>query len=379
MEHVSVVSGARQSGDRIALARILGIPGRGHHDTECHATVPFGLRAIERAGDAVLEQRQQVGLEAHQDRLRLGVAHAAVELERLDRAVGRDHQAGVEKAAERRTLGLHAVDDGLDHLAHHARVDFRRDHRCGRVRAHAARVRTAVAVEQALVVLAGRERQHVAAVDHDDEARFLAFEEVLDDDARAGRAHRVADEHRVDRGVRLGEIHRDDDPFARGESVGLDHDRCAATVDVGVCRSGVGERLVHGRRDVVPDHELLGEVLGGFEPGRALRGSEDLQAGGAEGIDDARGERGLGADDRQRDVLLAGERDEFGDVGDRDVEEAVLAGGAGVAGRDVDTCHLRRLGEAPADRVFATAGADDEEIHDLVAEVWISDGNGARR
>jgi hypothetical protein len=43
------------------------------------------------------------------------------------------------------------------------------------------------------VVLAGGQRQHVLAVDHDDEAGFLAVEELLDDDARAGIAHLVVE------------------------------------------------------------------------------------------------------------------------------------------------------------------------------------------
>ena len=81
---------------------------------------------------------------------------------------------------------------------------------------------------QPLVILRGRQRQHVLAVDHDDEARLLARQEFLDDDARARVAHRVVDEHCVDRRVRVGERHRHDHALARGEAVGLDHDRRTA-------------------------------------------------------------------------------------------------------------------------------------------------------
>ena len=77
------------------------------------------------------------------------------------------------------------------------------------------------------------------AVDHDDEARFLADETFLDHDARAGVAETVADEHRVDRGVRFCLRRRDDDALAGGEPIGLDHDRRAARVDVGVRSDGV--------------------------------------------------------------------------------------------------------------------------------------------
>jgi hypothetical protein len=43
------------------------------------------------------------------------------------------------------------------------------------------------------------------AVAHDDEAGFLALEELLDHHARAGIAHLVVGEHHVDGGVRLGQ------------------------------------------------------------------------------------------------------------------------------------------------------------------------------
>ena len=58
-----------------------------------------------------------------------------------------------------------------------------------------------VAVEGALVVLRGGERQSGLAVDQREEARFLAVEELLDDDLRAGGAERAA-EAVLDRRVR---------------------------------------------------------------------------------------------------------------------------------------------------------------------------------
>ena len=104
-----------------------------------------------------------------------------------------------------------------------------RDHRRRRIGAHAAGVGPLVAVEQPLVVLAGGQRQHVLAVDHHDEAGLLAVEELFDHDARAGVAHAVADQHRVDRGVRLVDGGRHDHALAGGQAVGLDDDRRAAS------------------------------------------------------------------------------------------------------------------------------------------------------
>jgi hypothetical protein len=160
--------------DRAAGLRRVGIARRCEHYAERGATVPFRFDAIERAVDAVLEQLDEIRAQTHQDRLRFGIAEPAVELEHARRTVRIEHDACVEKPAVRHAVVRHAVHGRRDDLAHDARVHARRDHGRGRVRAHAARVRALVTIAQPLVILARRERQHVHAVDHDDEARFLA-------------------------------------------------------------------------------------------------------------------------------------------------------------------------------------------------------------
>ena len=67
-------------------------------------------------------------------------------------------------------------------------MDLIGDDRRGRVGAHAARVRSAIAVVAALVILRSRERQDVLAADDRDEARFLAAEKLFDHDRAAGGA-----------------------------------------------------------------------------------------------------------------------------------------------------------------------------------------------
>ena len=226
---------------------------------------------------------------------------------------GVDHHAGVEEAGVADAVGRHAGHRGQDHLAHQPRVQRRGHDRRGRVRAHAAGVGAAVAVLQPLVILRRGQREHVAAVDHDDEARLLAGEEFLDDHACAGVAHRVVDQHRIDRLVRLARRRRHDHALPGGEPVGLDDDRCAVALDVGVRGRGVGEGLVARSRDAVARHEGLREVLRALELRGRLRGAEDGEAGLAERVDDARGQRALRADHGERDVALARERDEVGD------------------------------------------------------------------
>jgi hypothetical protein len=73
----------RQAADGVALARRVRVVGGGEHDAERDAAVPFGFDLVELAGDGVLEQVEQVGLQPHHDRLRFRVAHAAVEFDVL--------------------------------------------------------------------------------------------------------------------------------------------------------------------------------------------------------------------------------------------------------------------------------------------------------
>ena len=89
--------------------------------------------------------------------------------------------------------------------------------------------------------------QHVRAVAHDDEARLLALEELLDHEARAGGAEALLGHHLVDRGVRLGHARRHHHALARGKAVGLDYDRRAALADEGLRLVGALEGAVQPR------------------------------------------------------------------------------------------------------------------------------------
>ena len=174
---------------------------------------------------------EQVALEPHHDRLRLGVAHSAIELDGSRLAARIDHQAGVEKAGKQNAVLRHAGDGRVNDFVHHSGVHVRRHDRRGRVSAHAAGVRAFVVVEQALVILARRERYHVLAVAHHDEAGLFALEKPLDHDAGlpAVVLHAelvvVGAQHPVDRLVRLRQAHRDDHALAGRQAVGLDDDR----------------------------------------------------------------------------------------------------------------------------------------------------------
>jgi hypothetical protein len=121
----------------------------------------------------------------------------------------------------------------------------------GRVGAHAAGVRTGVAVADALVVLRGRQDDVIAAGDDDENGGFFADEAVLDQDLAAGGAEFIARKHVVHSGLGFGEGLRDDDPFAGGEPVGLDDDGGAALAEIGERGRDFGEDPGCGGRDLV--------------------------------------------------------------------------------------------------------------------------------
>ncbi len=255
---------------------------------------------------------------------------------------------------------LHAAHGRQDDFAHDAGVQLRRDDRRGRIGAHAAGVRALVAVEQTLVVLARRQRQHVLAVHHHDKARFLAVQEFLDHHARAGVAQFVVGEHGIDGRVRFFKRRCHDHALAGRESVGLDDDGRAFRVQIRVGGGDVRERFVFRRRNGVALHERLREVLRAFELRGFLGRAENLQAARAEQVDDTRRERTFRADHGQRNLLFLGEIGERGRIGDVDIEQTLVLSRAAVARRDINHLHARRLRELPCERMFATAGTDDE-------------------
>ncbi|MNC86314.1 hypothetical protein D3C83_19660 [compost metagenome] len=66
------------------------------------------FRRVETAAEREFDQRGEIALEPHHDRLRFGIAHAAVELEHPDGVVG-DHQSGVEKTDVGCAIFFHAA------------------------------------------------------------------------------------------------------------------------------------------------------------------------------------------------------------------------------------------------------------------------------
>ncbi len=194
---------------------------------------------------------------------------------------------------------------------HRARRHLRRHHRRRRIRAHAAGIRTLIVVEGALVVLRGGERNRSRAVAEREERGFLALEEFLDHDLRAGGA-KSALEHHVDGVHRLIEGLCNHDALAGGKAVRLHHDRCAMLAHVSLCRLRRGEALIGRGRNIVGAADVLGEALRAFQSGGGFGRTECLDPGGFEIVDDAGAERRLRPDHDKVDALVLAEGDDCG-------------------------------------------------------------------
>ena len=101
------VAGVVEPVDRVAAARVVRVAGRREHDrrpSRRAASAAWPCRRVD-ARSAPRAAARSSGPSAHgqprQDDLGLGIAEAGVALEQ-DRAVGGQHQAGVQGAAERR-------------------------------------------------------------------------------------------------------------------------------------------------------------------------------------------------------------------------------------------------------------------------------------
>jgi len=87
--------GGIQAGDRQPLAVFAGVAARGHDDAHRGARIDVERALVEPAVDDGLHDRDDVAPDPHEQRLGLGVAEAAVELEHLD-LIAVDHEPGIE-------------------------------------------------------------------------------------------------------------------------------------------------------------------------------------------------------------------------------------------------------------------------------------------
>ncbi len=290
VEAADAASGHRRLG--VALAR--------EDDSDRHVVREFRTweptEAADRGGE---QQTTQGGYQPRQHDLRLRVTEARIELDHPDARAGHDEPA-IEQADERCLLGCELADggqrDGVDDLVDEpGRQPGERG-----IRPHPTGVRTFVTVAETLVVLGGRERQHVVPVTQQEEGDLLAVEKLLDENASLAEPVGRVSESRVP-------IRGDQHALAGGQAIGLDHVGCTIFVDRG---DGFVERSCPNgaaRRHPCLVHDALGEGLASLERRRGLSGAEDGDTALAQLVRDARDEWCFRPDDDELDVVVESE------------------------------------------------------------------------
>jgi hypothetical protein len=160
--------------DRCSRVPVLGIaPARQDHGDR-RLVGDFGAGRADISRGRCRECLQEVTFDPRQDRLCLGVAEAAIELEHL-RPLLRQHQPGVQESYERdaasRKLGEHRKMHGREQVV--GVLGTQLGHR--RVGPHPARIRAGVALPDALVIARRCQCDRIAAVGHREERHLLAL------------------------------------------------------------------------------------------------------------------------------------------------------------------------------------------------------------
>ena len=203
----------------------------------------------------------------------------------------------------------------------------------------------------------------MAAIREGQERGFLALQELLDHDARAGLPEAAVAHDGGNRIARLAAGGAHQHAFARGQSVRLDHDRRVDTVQIAVGFVRIVEHPELRGRHAVFVQQRFGERLAGFESGRGASGAEHPQPTRLEQIDDAQAERELGADDGQGDPFGFGERGQPVQIVGRQIDRLGMLRDAGVARRAIHLRDVRALPELPDQGVLASAATDDQDLH----------------
>ena len=346
------MSRRRQPGDDAAGAGLLGVARAGHH--HAHGGVARegrGPHSAQRAGGHRHEQLGGVARQQREHHLGLGIAEADVVLNHLGPLVTQ-HQAGVEHAAVVDAPPVQGGEQRLHRGGHDVVHLGRPDVGHRGVGAHAAGVRTAVAVADALEVLGRQQGHRGRAVVEDEEGALLAGQSLLNDDAPPGLAEGGPGELGLH--VRPGFCDglRHQHALAGGQPVGLDHPGPGQALEVGQRLGALGgvEGGVAGRGHAGVGQDLLHEGLRALQAGPVGTGSHDGAPVGPQAVGQPVDQRGLGPDHHQVGLDLFGRRRRHRD----------RVRHARVARRDH---HLGRAGQHVGQRVLPAPTADDADLH----------------
>ena len=272
-----------------------------------------------------------------------------------------DHQPGVKHAAIGCAALGHFGNCGLYDLFQRQCGHSIGQDRCGRIGPHAARVGTGIAIADALVILRRADGPHVLSIAQHEERGLFARHEVFDHNLSACCAEGTA-EHIGDRRKCLVDGFGHDHALACGQTIGLDHDGCAARGDIGLGRRRIGKARPARRWRTARIANLFGKGFGGLEPRGVARGAENQNACRHQRVCNASGQRSFRADDDEIDRLLdrkAHHRFAIRDIQRRTFRDFV---DPGIAGGHDQAVAFRVLQHRPSQRMFAPATTEDQDV-----------------
>ena len=155
-----------------------------------------------------------------------------------------------------------------------------------------------------------------------------------------------------------------EDTFARRQSIGLDDDRhVLAILEKSERTLGVAKDVVVGRRHVRLAQQVFAKDLASFQLGGRLGRAKNAELFGLKRVNDPFDQRQFGTYNREANLVLLGELNQPGKVGRRDVDILGIQGRAGVTWGDENPLHARALPDFPRQGVFASAAADNQDVH----------------
>ena len=153
--------------------------------------------------------------------MRFGVAEPRVVFEHAH-VVAVHHQSEIQHAFKGRALFYHGGDCRLDYRLDRFVKQFFCEYRARRICAHAARVKTFVAVERALVIARRGHEFVIDAVHESQQRHFVTGQKLFYNHLVARRAKLFVEHDFIDRGKRLGFVLAYNNALAERKPVRLD-------------------------------------------------------------------------------------------------------------------------------------------------------------
>ena len=339
---------------------------RRHHHDKRRLTTPRQFRVGKPAVGTRDQGLEKVRLQAHHQYLTFRIAKADIVFDQL-RPLTCYHESGKQDAPERAPFRGHAFDRRPDDFLHDSPGQSGIGHWCRAVGPHATGIRAFITFVYGLVVLGRGQRHSVFAIDEGEETQLFPLEEFFDYDLGARRFTERAFGHDVIYGGKcLVFIATDDDPFAGGEAIRLDDDRCADEVYVILGRIGFVKPAVRRRRNAVAGAEVLGEAFRPFEAGGLGIRAECLDTLRIQTVNKAGYERKLRSDNNKIDPLGPGKGDQTINVFHSNIDAFGNRRDARVSGGRIDTPTQRRSGNCQTECMFAPTRPDNQYFHDTL-------------